>query len=189
MILNTNVEIWKDIPNYEGYYKASNYGRVKSMPRKLAFGCAYRMTEEKILKESIAGSGYLFVCLCKDGVHKQIYVHRLVWYAFNGDIPEGMDVNHINEVKTDNRLSNLNLMTRKENCNWGNGKERMLNSRKGRNARKAVLQFDLNGKLIKEYPSIIAVQRELGYKNSSIGDCCRNKKHFKTAYGYVWKFK
>ena len=109
---NLEKEIWKDIPNYEGY-QVSNLGRVKSLERIDALG--HRL-KEKILKPQ-TNSRYYQVCLCKNSKVKKYFVHRLVWIAFNGTIPEGLQVNHINEVKTDNRLSNLNLMTAKENTN------------------------------------------------------------------------
>lgn len=64
-------------------------------------------------------NGYYKIVLTKDGKKTPCRLHRLIWEAFNGPIPEGKEVNHINEVKTDNRVENLNLMTRKENINHG----------------------------------------------------------------------
>lgn len=186
-----NNEIWKDVPNYEGLYQASNFGRIKSLPRVVNFGCAYRLTKERFLKGGIV-SGYLDVGLCKNGKIKHYYVHRLVWEAFNGAIPSGMDCNHINEIKTDNRLSNLNLMSRKENINWGTHNERSISTRTIRNrqnGRKQVLQFDLNGNLIKEWESSYEIKRQLGYNCKSIWGCCNGKRYYNTAYGYVWRYK
>ena len=180
-------EIWKDIPNYEGYYKASNYGRVKSMPRKIAFGWAYRMTEEKFLKPRINNRGYYQVELCKNSKVRFYYVHRLVWEAFNGTIPEGLQVNHINEIKSDNRLSTLNLMTAKENLNYGSRNERSAKKHINGKKSKPVLQYDLQDNLIKEYPSIRQAYRETGFSH---GDICRGcKGELKQAYGYKWKYK
>lgn len=168
------IEIWKDIKGFEGLYQVSNLGRVKSLERIDALG--HRL-EEKILKPQLDGR-YYQVCLCKQSIVKKYRVHRLVWEAFNGQIPEGLQVNHINEVKTDNRLSNLNLMTAKENTNWGSRNERIS---------KPVLQFDLNDNLIKEFPSLMQVYRELGFSCGNIVNCCKGR--YKTAYGYIWRYK
>ena len=177
-------EIWKDIPNYEGY-QISNLGRVKSLKR------TYRI-KEKILKTAIIRNGYYIVSLCKNSKVRHYYVHRLVWEAFNGQIPENMQVNHINEIKTDNRLENLNLMTPKENTNWGTRNERIakknsiiLKNRK--DLSKVVLQFTLDNILVKEYPSIHQAERETGFAQPNISACCNGR--LKQAYGYIWKYK
>ena len=170
-------EIWKDLPNYEGIYQVSNFGRVKSF-----YGL-----KEKILKPKINSCGYYQVMLWKESIGKNYLIHRLVWIAFNGQIPENMQVNHINEIKTDNRLENLNLMTPKENMNYGSRNERAGKVLKNGKKSKPVLQFTLEDILIKEYPSIQQVYRETGFNQACIVNCCKGK--LKTAYGYKWKYK
>ena len=177
---NFENEIWKDIPNYEGLYQVSNLGRIKSLERIDAIG--NRLLKEKFLKPRLNNNGYYRVSLWKQSIEKFYYIHRLVFEAFNGQIPENMQVNHINEIKADNRLSNLNLMTRKENINFGTGIERRAKSKS-----KPVLQFDLNDNLIKEFPSLMQVYRELGFSFQYISACCKGK--YKTADGYKWKYK
>lgn len=101
-------EIWKDIKDFERLYQVSNFGRVRS----LKFG------KERVLKNgmgSMDGSGYYKIDLCKNGkiYHKRI--HRLVAAAFI-DNPNNFDcINHINGIKTDNRVENLEWITCKEN--------------------------------------------------------------------------
>jgi len=112
-------EEWRPIPGYFGLYDASNFGRIRS----LKFG------KVKILKP-FGKKDYLRIELNKDGKRKRYSVHRLVYEAFNGEIPEGMQVNHINEIKTDNSLWNLNLMTPKENSNYGTGIQRGVDKRR-----------------------------------------------------------
>ena len=181
---NFENEIWRDIPNYEGIYQASNMGRIKSLERIDALG--HRL-KEKILKLWVTHNGYYQIQLCKNSKVRYYMVHRLVYEAFNGTIPEGLQVNHINEVKTDNRLSNLNLMTPKENTNWGTGIERMAKKQINRKDQsKLVLQFDLQDNFVKEYPSTKQVERELGFAQAHICACCKGK--YKTAYGYKWKY-
>ena len=186
-MLNGNEE-WKDIPNYEGLYQASNLGRIKSLERfrKGENGCLISI-KEKILKPSINHKGYYRIQLCKQSIVKAYMVHRLVWEAFNGSIPEGLQVNHINEVKSDNRLLNLNLMTSKENVNYGTRNERSAKKKINGKKSKPVLQFDLQDNFIKEFPSLMQVYRELGFNQRHICECCKGK--LKTAYGYKWKYK
>ena len=172
---NLEKETWKDIPNYEGIYQASNLGQVKSLKRPYGL-------KEKILKPQITSIGYYQVGLWKQSIVKRYLVHRLVWEAFNGTIPENMQVNHINEIKTDNRLSNLNLMTAKENSNWGTRNERRAKSKS-----KPVLQFTLEDVFVKEYPSLIQAYRETGFSFQNISKCCKGKR--KTAHGFKWKYK
>ena len=179
----TETEIWKDIKGFEGLYQVSNLGRVKSLERIDAKG---NKRKERILKSSIIRNGYYLVCLHKQSIQKSYYIHRLVYEAFNGQIPEGLQVNHINEVKTDNKLENLNLMTRKENINWGTRNERAGKVLKNGKKSKSVLQFDLNDNFVKEYPSTHQVERELGFANGNIVNCCNGK--LKTAYNYKWKY-
>ena len=176
-MLNGNEE-WKDIPEYEGLYQASNLGRIKSLERIDTLG---RRVNERILKPQLV-CGYYQVGLTKQAIKKIYYVHRLVFEAFNGTIPEGLQVNHLDERPINNALSNLSLVTHKENCNWGT-----RNERSAKNRSKAVLQFDLQGILIKEYPSTKQVERELGFAQGYIVNCCNGK--FKTAYGYKWRYK
>ena len=165
-------EIWKDIPGYEGIYQASNFGRIRSLKRNKAL----------ILKPGRCGSGYCKVKLWLNNVAKDLSVHRLVWTAFNGPIPEGLQINHLNEIKSDNRLENLSLCTPKENMNYGTRTERAA-----KHFRKPVLQLDKQGNFIKEWSSSLEIERQLGYAASHIRSCCRNV--IPSAYGFIWKHK
>ena len=98
-------EEWRDIVGYEGLYQVSNLGRVKSLRRN------------KLLSPRVGSKGYLSVALCKDGGFDSQRIHRLVYCAFIGDIPINMELDHINTIKVDNSLSNLRLVTHKENMN------------------------------------------------------------------------
>ena len=105
-------EIWKSIPGYEGKYEASNFGNIRSLN--------YNKTgKTKIMKQRLAKNGYLRVTLGFNK-KKEYPVHVLIYKTFIGEIKEGMQVNHLNEIKTDNRLCNLSIVTPKENINYGN---------------------------------------------------------------------
>ena len=96
-------EIWKDIPEYDGLYRVSNLGRVKS----LKFG------RDKMLKPQESKCGYMHVILYKGGGVKYFLVHRIVMIVFVGE--SDLQVNHINGIKADNKLENLEYCTRSEN--------------------------------------------------------------------------
>ena len=185
---NLENEIWKDIKGFEGLYRVSNLGRVKSLERfRKGKNGSLVTVKERILKPKLTHNGYYRVGLCKNSKIRFYMVHRLVWIAFNGTIPEGLQVNHISERKSENRLSNLNLMTPKENCNWGSRNERRAKKQINGKGSKSILQFTLDNILIKEYASTHQVERELGFANGNISKCCKGK--YKQAYGYKWKYK
>lgn len=109
-------EIWKNIENYEGLYQVSNLGRVKSLERKVKGKAGYyKVIKEKILNPTLNNNGYHLVKLSKQSKCKGITVHRLVANAFIPNIDNKEQVNHIDGVKTNNRVSNLEWNTRSEN--------------------------------------------------------------------------
>ena len=175
------LEVWKDISGYENRYQISNLGRVKS----LSYGG--RTGIEKIMKPSVDTKGYNFVELR----NKKIKVHRLVALAFipNPDNKECVD--HINGIRNDNRVDNLRWCTNKENCNFPLAKKNRAQSKIGKlntKISRPILQINKDtGDIIKEYPSIMEAERQLGIANTNISACCRDKA--KSAGGYIWKYK
>lgn len=168
-------EIWRtavyDGEIYENY-EVSNMGRVRS----LNYG---RSGKVKELKLRIRTDGYSRVVLCKDGKQKTCYVHRLIAYAFipNDNPTEKTEVNHISEVKTDNRVDNLEWVTPKQNINHGTRIERMAKtkSKKVKCVETGVV-----------YESAREVERKIGLNQSSISKCCKGK--LKTCGGYHWEY-
>jgi hypothetical protein len=104
-------KIWKIIKEYPTY-KVSNYGEILSLPRKVKFGWAYRYTDKKLLKGSIAGGGYLKVSL---GRRAEFYVHRIVGEYFVKGYKKGCEVNHKDGNKLNNRSDNLEWISRSKN--------------------------------------------------------------------------
>lgn len=111
-------EIWKDIPDYEGLYKVSNLGRVKSSERKLTRNDGVlQLIREKILRQSNWSGKYNHVVIYKDKKKKTKYTHQLVAMAFLNHDPKKtkLVVDHIDNDKTNNSINNLQLITRREN--------------------------------------------------------------------------
>jgi len=109
------MEIWKDIQDND-YYQVSNLGRVKSKERKVPHarhGTVY--VRERILKPATDSKGYLRVALAKDKSLSTYKVHRLVADAFLKNRDSKPQVNHINGIKSDNRVDNLEWVTNREN--------------------------------------------------------------------------
>lgn len=115
------IEEWKDIPGYEGLYQVSSIGRVKSLLRTLISSDKKPLTvKERMLKYNTNNQGYLYYSLSKNNKIKHLKSHQLVAMAFLGHTPDGtyrIVVDHINNIKTDNRVCNLQLISHRENVN------------------------------------------------------------------------
>lgn len=113
-------EIWKDIKNYEGYYQVSNLGRVRSLPR---YDSNNHRLKGRILKTTIR-SGYYNLNLSKGNKRKSYQVHRLVAMAFIPTDDYSLFINHIDINRLNNKVSNLEWCTQKENVNHSSFKMR-----------------------------------------------------------------
>lgn len=107
-------EIWKDVPGYEGYYQASNFGRIKSLEKIVKHNCGGpKKLNERILNGTISSFGYIRVDLSKEGKSRRFAVHRIIAETFLGK--SDLIVNHIDGVKTNNNIENLEYVTTQEN--------------------------------------------------------------------------
>lgn len=175
------MEEWKDIKCYEGLYQISDLGRVKSLDARLWNGHGFMIRKGKILACSINPVwGYRCVGLSKDNNVKQHRVNRLVALAFIKNSQNKPDVNHINENKLDNKVSNLEWVTHKENCNHGTRIKRIA-------IKKMVA---IIGKCEKSneyiYFSSFKEASTKGFDASTIYKCINNKAYYKTHKGYAW---
>lgn len=184
-----NIEIWKDIEGYEGFYQVSNLGRVKSLERDVYYpnGTIIRHMEEKILVPSLGGGGYPFVHLHKNRKIKQEYVHRLVAMAFIENPENKPQVNHRDEVKTNNVVENLEWCTSVYNANYGTRIQRCVQNHRsyklGNNpSAKAVFCVELN----KTFDCAKRAEEELGIWGTSIIKVCKGKA--KTTGGFHWRY-
>ena len=133
-------EIFRDIKGYEGIYQVGDKGNVRS----LLDNHKNKRKEPKLLKQNLKKTGYYEVCLCKEQVREWLLVHRLVYAAFIGEIPDGMVVNHKSEIKTENFVENLELLTPKENSNYGTRNQRI--GQKVAITNKVALKGNTNGR-------------------------------------------
>ena len=118
----TESEVWKDVVGYEGFYKVSDKGNVYSVERRDSIG---RKVGGRIMKPIYDRYGYLTVKLYKNGKQKGKLIHRLVLEAFVENPNNLPDVNHRDEVKTNNELSNLEWCDARYNNNYGTRTERV----------------------------------------------------------------
>lgn len=169
-------EVWKPVKGYEGRYEVSSIGRVRNRYGKV------------LSADERNGTGYMYVILRdgKKGFHANI--HRLVAQAF---IPNPLNlpiINHINEVRNDNRVENLE---------WCNQSYNTLSSTKFQKRFKKIIQKDKKGNIIAIYESIHVAARALNNNGAATAICkCARvragiKKGYKkiTAYGYIWEYK
>lgn len=174
---NMQKEIWKDIKDYEGIYKISNTGKIWSCKRKIEM-------KQKLSK------GYLLIGLYKEGIQKTFSVHRLVSKAFIENPLDKKEVNHIDENKINNKASNLEWCTSKENANHGTRNKRIsewvLNN--GNLTIKSVAMLDKQtGVVLAEFETINDAYRHLGKNiNGNISSVCKGK--YNSIYGYKWKY-
>lgn len=180
------MEIWKNIENFD-MYEVSNCGRVRSKKIKRSRTLARKPEiKYRILKPHIDKRGYCSVIIQNNYYILKVSVHRLVAKAFLDNPNNLPSVNHINEDKLDNSVSNLEWCTNEYNSNYGTRNERIGKTAKHNMKQcKITDQYDLNGNFIKRWNSLEQIYRELNYGKSNISRCCSGKA--KTAYGYLWK--
>lgn len=169
---------WRPVKGFENLYAVSNEGDVKSLARIDSRG---HRVGERILKPAKGTPGYLTVTIYKGGGGKTHHIHQLVARAFIGECPDGYEVNHINEEKIDNRLNNLEYVTRKQNLNHGTHNARMV-----RALSMPIESFDLKtGKTIKRYASAREAERQDGYNRGNIWSCLDGR--YKMHGGVGWR--
>jgi hypothetical protein len=153
---------------------ASNTGNIKSMPRK------FTIKRERVLVPQKKIRGYLGVYL----FGKNYRVHRLIAETFIPNPQNKTQINHKNNIKSDNRVENLEWCTAKENIkhsfDTGICEERCAKKR------KKVIQFDIKGVKIKVWPSIASAVNTLGLSQGNLSMCCQGLR--KKTGGYKWAF-
>ena len=187
-------EVWKDIKGYEGMYQVSNFGRVKSFDRYDKHGALWL---GKILSNKPQKTGYVNVKFSVDGKRSVKLVHRLVAEAFIPNIENKPEVNHKDGNKSNNKVSNLEWVTSRENTLHGiekglikYNKEALARGQKksAELMKRKVRQVSIDGESLREFNSIKEAAETIGRRaaRSSISAVCSHKQ--KTAYGYKWEY-
>lgn len=183
--------VWLPVVGYEGLYEVSDRGDI------------YSKKSNRILNAWDDGKGYTRVELFdKHGNSKQINVHRIVAEAFLPNPDNLPYVNHKDENKANNNVSNLEWCTPKYNTNYGDAIRRRVESAEwyyksercraamsavGKSRSKPVMQFDIFGNLIAEYPSASEASRATGIHISNIFHSCKGRT--KHPSQFIWKYK
>ena len=166
-------EIWKPIKGYEGLYEVSNLGKIKTLSRYIR----NRKMPEKIKKLDKSKYGYLRVELSNNRIRRKYFVHRLVAEAFISNKNNLPCINHKDENKNNNIVSNLewcdylynNLYNNKHKKNW-----------------VKVKQLDKNNNIINIFESITEASKKTNIIQCEISNCLHNRQ--KTAGGYYWQY-
>lgn len=190
-------EIWKDVIGYEGLYQVSCDGQIRSYDKLKFNGFKEFMFKGRILRQRRRPNGYMDVSLHKERSFKPVLIHRIVASAFIPNPDNKPYVNHINCDKSDNRIQNLEWCTPLENGTHAKmqGRYRPISKkdrdRVSRMAKskfsKPVLQFDITGNLLAEFPSANEAHRQLGISQGLISNVCRGLKE--NTHNYVFKYK
>lgn len=163
-------EKWLPVLGYEGFYEVSDTGRMRSLDRVVKGNRGQaKPIKGRILKCFVNHDGYIRVALSKNSKVKKVAVHRLVAESFLENPNQYPVVNHIDEVKDNNEVSNLEWCTQSENVLHGNGIEKMMSSEKWKATRgeRGLVFQDLETGEKKEYYSLREADRD-GFSRRSI---------------------
>ena len=165
----SEVETFVEIEGFENY-EVSNLGKVRNIKSGI------------MLKPYLNEKGYLKHCLSEHNKRKFLFLHRIIATAFIDNPGKKPQVNHIDENKLNNDLSNLEWCTAKENLIHGTRTKRAAEKRF-----KKVIQLDLNDNVLNEFESMTQAEKKTGVLLKYISRCCNGRS--KSAGGYKWRKK
>lgn len=165
----SEVETFVKIEGFENY-EVSNLGKVRNIK------------SGRLLKPYLTKNGYLRHYLHGHDKRKHLLLHRILATAFIDNPGKKPQVNHIDENKLNNDLSNLEWCTERENNIHGTRTKRAAEK-----LSRKVIQLDLNDNVLNEFESMRQAERETGILVGNISSCCNGKT--KSAGGYKWRRK
>lgn len=169
-------EVWKYVDGTNKEYMVSNLGNVKSIKQYKG------RTRERLLTPGVNSRGYLCVTISLNCKCSTRTIHRLVANAFIGNPNNLPQINHRDEDKTNNNVSNLEWCDNKYNATYGSARKRASSKTK-----KPILQYSLNGEFIGKFGGVKEAELLFGKPyDSSISKCCKGKR--KSAHGYIWRY-
>lgn len=162
--MDNPTEIWRDVSNFEGMYQVSNTGRLRSLDR-IAGSKRPRLIKGKIIHKNKSKSGYIYLSLSKNNLYYGTNLHRLVAIAFIPNPGNKPQVNHINGIRDDNKVDNLEWVTLSENH---------LHAYKNLNRTNPtaipIIMVDINGKEIRRFNNCSEAGKLLHKHYSTISD-------------------
>ena len=193
------MEIWKDIPGYEGYYQISNLGRIRSLDRYAnVCGNGKRLVKGRIIKSVKCTNGYYEASLNRNGVRKVMLLHRVVANVFIPNPFNLPEVNHKDENKLNNLVfinpdgsidyekTNLEWCTTQYNLSYGTRNERF--QKKANEPRmRSINQYDMDGNLINTFKSISEASRMTGTPARLICNICK-KRNAHSTRSFVFRY-
>lgn len=165
------MEIWKDVPNYEGLYQVSNFGRTKRL---------FKNGRENILHGRMDKDGYIEVILSKGQKKKFVRLHRLVAEVFVPNPENKPQVNHKDRAKHNNAESNLEWVTASENTT-----HTFVTGRKV--YKRPIAQYTKGMEFVALWDSITEASKALNINRNNICTCCHGS--LPSAGGYVWRYQ
>lgn len=187
---NFEGEVWKDINGFEGFYKVSNYGRIKTVGRIVQCkgkngSNSYVIVKEKIKKFADNGHGYYHVNLYKNNIRYQQYIHRLVALAFIKNPLNLPQVNHRDEDKSNNSVDNLEWCSSCYNNNYGTAKYRSKKTLRDNGNTTQIDMYDLDGNFIKHYDCAYDLEKD-GISRRCVYNVCYGR--VRSYKGCVFRF-
>ena len=166
------MSVFETFVKIEGFenYEVSNLGKVRNIK------------SGRILKPHLNHNGYLKHSLYRHDKQKELFLHRIIAIAFIDNPGKKPQVNHIDENKLNNDLSNLEWCTERENAIHGTRTKRVAEK-----LSQKVIQLDLNDNILNVFKSMRQAERETGIDATSISACCNGKR--KSAGRFKWRKK
>lgn len=166
-------ELWLPVKGYENFYEVSNEGNVRNKKTKY------------VLTPKVNNAGYCAVKLCKLGTNRLLQVSRIVataWIPNPDNLPE---VDHLDRNPFNNRVDNLEWVSREENIRRRKGHSNKKATENKRNARPVEQLKD--GKVIAWYPTLAEASRKTGINAAAIWKVCEKQLGRRTTGGFGWR--